>query len=203
MVNQQINRNLRTIPYFPVFWSVTLRLGNQLINREMTHTLGKIWVLILGQWRSGWEINGSTGFCALYLIITRTVAIVSQHINRVLNLLLGKFEIYSRSVMGRMVNQQINRNMSAMPNFSSDCFTFQSTYQRGISLALGKIWALFSVSDGHFGKSTDQQESAHHTLFSGFLVSDTETGQSTDQRGNDAHTGKIWVLILGQWCSGW
>ena len=36
----------------------------------------------------------------------------------------------------------------------------------------------------------NEQESAHHTLFSGFLVSDTETGQSTDQQGNDAHTGK-------------
>jgi hypothetical protein len=122
-------------------------------------------------------------------MITRTVTIVSQHINREFYLLLGKFEL-SRSVMVILVNQQINRNLRALPNFSSDCFTFQSTYQRGISLALGEIWAFFSVSDGHFGKSTDQQESAHHTLFSGFLVSDTETRQSTDQRGNDAHTGK-------------
>jgi hypothetical protein len=34
MVNQRINRLLRTIHYFPGFWSVTLRLGNQLINGE-------------------------------------------------------------------------------------------------------------------------------------------------------------------------
>ena len=91
--------------------------------------------------------------------------------------------------MGRTVNQQINRNMRAMPNFSSDCDYFQSTYQRWIAHALGKIWVLNLVSVGRNGKSTDQQESVRYTLFSDFLVSDTETGQSTDQRGNDAHTG--------------
>ena len=128
---------------------------------------------------------------------------VNQQINGVLRTIPGKFELHSRSVLGRTVNQQINRNLRAMPNFSSACFNFQSTYQRGISLALGKIWAFFLVSDGQFGKSTDQQESAHHTLISVFLVSDTETGQSTDQRGNATHTGKIWVLVLGQWYSGW
>ena len=105
--------------------------------------------------------------------------------------------------MIRIVNLQINRNMSALPDFSFDCSNFQSTYQQGIAHALGKIWVLFSVSVGQNGKSTDQQAFARYTLFSSFLVSDTETGQSTDQRGNDAHTGKNWVLILGQWWSGW
>ena len=68
---------------------------------------------------------------------------VNQQINGVLRTIPGKFELHSRSVLGRTVNQQINRNLRAMPNFSSACFNFQSTYQRGISLALGKIWAFF------------------------------------------------------------
>jgi hypothetical protein len=64
---------------------------------------------------------------------------VNQQINGLLRTTPGKFELNSRSVLGRMVNQHINRNMSALPNFSTDCFNFQSTYQQGISLALGKI----------------------------------------------------------------
>ena len=42
LVNQRINRNLRTIPYFPDFREETLTLGNQQINKDMTHTLVKI-----------------------------------------------------------------------------------------------------------------------------------------------------------------
>ena len=42
MVNQHINRILRIILYFSAFRSVTLILGNQHINKEMTHLLGEI-----------------------------------------------------------------------------------------------------------------------------------------------------------------
>ena len=116
------------------------------------------------------------------------VILVNQQINGVLRTIPGKFELHSWSVLGRMVNQQINRNMRALPNFSSDCFSFQSTYQQGIAHALGKIWVLFSVNVGQNGESTDQQTFACYTLIFGFLISDTQTGQSTYQRDSACYT---------------
>ena len=63
---------------------------------------------------------------------------------------------------------------------------------------LSKIWEIFSGRDSPSGKSTDQQESAHYTLFSRFPGRDTNTGQSTDQQGYDAHTGKNLSSFLSQ-----
>ena len=68
---------------------------------------------------------------------------------------------------------------------------------------LGEIWEIFSGRDGHSGKSTDQQESAHYTLFSRFPGRDTNTGQSTDQQGYDAHTGKNLSSFLSKSWAGW
>ena len=56
-------------------------------------------------------------------------------------------------------------------------------------------------SDGHFGKSTDQQESAHYTLFFSFLV--TELGLGNQQINKDmTHTlvkiGVVFSVNVGQ-----
>ena len=118
---------------------------------------------------------------------------VNQQINGVLRTIPGKFELHSRSVLGRMLNQQINRNMRALPNFSSYCFNFQSTYQQWIALALGEIWALFSVSDVKYGESTDQRGSAHCT----FLL----MRLSAYQRWIALALGKIWGFLSASWSS--
>ena len=117
LVSQQINRNLSAILHFPLYCTLPLMLGNQQINREMTHTLGQIWVLILGQRYSGWEINRSTGICALWHISPLTTSISNQHINGEFYSLWVNFELYSGSVMAILVNQHINGNMRAIPYF--------------------------------------------------------------------------------------
>ena len=107
----------------------------------------------------------------------------------------SKFDFDSRSIMDKMVNQHINRILRTMPYFSSDCPSFQSTYQQGILLALGKIWAFFLVSVVNFGKSTDQRGSARYTLFPVFLVSDLKLGDQPINRDMTHSLVKIWMCF--------
>ena len=79
------------------------------------------------------------------------VTVSSQHINGELHSLWTKLELHSWSVIGGMVNQQINRNMLAI---NGDLHLLRENFR-----------VFFLFSDGQDDKSADQREYVHYTLY--------------------------------------
>ena len=185
------------------FLVTELELGNQHINKDMTHTLVKIWVLFsvnVGQDGKSTHQQESARN-AIFLLSLLQFPINKS--TRKWHTHWVKFEKFSREEMVILVNQRINRNLRTIPYFSdfrAETLTLgNQRINKDMTHTLVKIWVLFSVKVGQDEKSTHQQESAHNALFF-FCLLQFLINKST--RKWHTHWVKI-EKFLGQRCSFW
>ena len=100
MSNQHINRNLCTVPYFfssCINFSSTNQQGNDAhIGKNLRYFLGQCW--------SFWEINRSTGLCALNIfsrVLVSELRLINQLINKDMMHTLVKIQVIFSANVGQ------------------------------------------------------------------------------------------------------